>query len=189
VALEPEPYEPPVAPPALDPEADGVLVELEVDGVLLEPETDGVLLVPDVPLGLVLIEPDELPPVPDVDGDAAGDWLSEIPATCIACWLQRSKSARLSVPPAMAAAGSSSPPTATDAIAILTLLIMEPPRMNYGHTRSFQVVCQRAGGVMRQISPSTRGARLCISQSCSRHGDRAAERASLGATFLACGRS
>ena len=61
--LEPEPYEPPVAPPAPDPEADGVLVE---------PETDGVLLVPDVPLGLVLIEPDELP-VLDVDGDAAGD--------------------------------------------------------------------------------------------------------------------
>jgi hypothetical protein len=124
----------------LDPEADGVLVEPEVDGVLVEPETDGVLLVPDVPLGLVLIEPDD-PPVPDVDGDAAGDWLSEIPATCIACWLQRSKSARLSVPPAMAAAGSSSPPIATDATAILNVLIIEPPSWNYGLLETVQVVC------------------------------------------------
>ena len=137
--LEPEPYEPPVAPPAPDPD-DGVLVDPEADGVLVEPETDGVLLVPDVPLGLVLIEPDELP-VLDVDGDAAGDWLSEIPATCIACWLQRSKSARLSVPPAMAAAGSSSPPIATDATAILNVLIIEPPRMNYGLLGTVQVIC------------------------------------------------
>jgi hypothetical protein len=51
---------------------------------------------------LLLTDPDV--PGLDVDGDAEG--LLETPAACIACWLQRSKSARLMVPAAMAATGN-----------------------------------------------------------------------------------
>ena len=61
--------------------------------LLTDPETP----VPDcVPL---LIDPDVLPVVGEADG------LPETPAACIACWLQRSKSARVIVPWPIAATG------------------------------------------------------------------------------------
>ena len=67
----------------------------------------------------VLIEPDA--PVPVV-GDADG--LTETPAACIACWLQRSKSARVMVPSPMAMAGSRTAPMAAVALTTLAILVM-----------------------------------------------------------------
>jgi hypothetical protein len=57
-------------------------------------------------------------------GDAEGDWLPEMPATCIACWLQRSKSARLNEPAAIAVTGKSNAPIATDMNADFNVIMM-----------------------------------------------------------------
>jgi hypothetical protein len=111
--LEPDPVLPEPDPIVeLDPELEGVdpvLLDpdpmLEPDPVLPEPDpivepdpepepVDPVLPVPEPMLEPELVppEPDWLPrllpvdPEPDdVDGDADGDWLSEMPAACIAC--------------------------------------------------------------------------------------------------------
>jgi hypothetical protein len=165
----------PVDPlPLVEPDADGELLELDVDGELIEPdepddpEADGELLepAPDVlePYWLLpLTEPDEPEePVPDVLGDADGDWLSEMPATCIACWLQRSKSARLSEPPpAVAATGSMSAPTATDANAILSV-IFGPPEVCFVHSgETFKgAAIERSRGAPRRTARGRRASRF-----------------------------
>jgi len=105
------------------PEADGELTPPEPVGELTLPVAgeltvlpDGELVLTPVPLvAPVLGAPDTvLPlltepeaPAPDVLGDADGIWAPDTPAASIACWLQRSKSARVSVSAPMATAGSS----------------------------------------------------------------------------------
>ena len=122
-----------VVPLVLEPDADGEVVPL-----VLEPDTDGDVVplvlepdgdvVPEADGALVLLPLDDRLPEPDVPepdevGDADGDWASAIPATCIACWLQRSKSARLSEPPpASAALGRSRAAIPTDANVILVMM-------------------------------------------------------------------
>jgi len=112
---EPEPV--PIEP--LPPDTEG-----ELEPLLVVPDEDGeVLLAPPEldPVLVPLMDPLDVPePDPDMLGDADGDWLSDTPATCIACWLQRSKSARLIAPPAVAVAGRN---RATETNAILRLFI------------------------------------------------------------------
>jgi hypothetical protein len=77
---------------------------------------------PDVPVldcVPVLIEPDA--PL-SVVGDADG--LTETPAACIACWLQRSKSARVMAPWPMAMAGSRTAAMAAVELMTLATLVM-----------------------------------------------------------------
>lgn len=85
-------------------------------GLPVEPDVEGVLIAPG--RGPV--------PVLGMLGEADG-WLSGTPATCIACWLQRSNVARFSGPAAKAAPGSSRAAMAADANVILALVIIEPP--------------------------------------------------------------
>lgn len=105
----------------LPPDAEG-----ELEPLLVVPDEDGeVLLAPPEldPLLVPLMDPLDVPePDPDMLGDADGDWLPDTPATCIACWLQRSKSARLIAPPAVAMAGKN---RATETNAMLRLFILD----------------------------------------------------------------
>jgi hypothetical protein len=94
------------------PDADGELTlpvagELTVlpDGELVLRPVPLVAPVRGVPDAVVppLTDPDVVPPLTDPDApvlDVVGeaDGLPEMPAACIACWLQRSKSARVMVP-------------------------------------------------------------------------------------------
>jgi hypothetical protein len=134
--------DPELPPEPLEPDADG-LVEL----VLPDPDTAGELepLLPELLVPPLIEEPVELDPeLPDVVGDADGDWLlSEMPAACIACWLQRSKSARL-VAPAMARPGTRSAATAADANADFSMVIVILLAM-CGQPWKLQGACHRAG--------------------------------------------
>jgi hypothetical protein len=144
-AVEPEETVPPAEAPdgvVTLPDADGELTPPDVDGELTLPVAgeltvlpEGELVLTPVPLVapvlgapdapvlecvLLLIEPEA--PVPDVVGDADG--LPETPAACIACWLHRSKSARVTLPWPMAMAGSRTAPIAADEVMILATLVM-----------------------------------------------------------------
>jgi hypothetical protein len=86
-------------PPTLEPAAP-VLAPGDVESLVVDPDAEGELMpvpleptAPPLPLvdkpgelGLAVpMDPDVPAPEPDRPGDAAGDWLSAIPATCIAC--------------------------------------------------------------------------------------------------------
>jgi hypothetical protein len=145
--VEPAPDDPPL----LDPDVTPVVpLADELDGALddaVVPEADGELdpplLVPidppvdpiDEPVELVLDWPAvpplmelDAPPLPlDVLGEADGTWLPATPAACIACSLQRSKSARLIEPAPMAPAGSNSAAIPMVANTNVRVVMIQPP--------------------------------------------------------------
>ena len=153
-----------------EPEGDGdVLTPPEADGELTLPVAgeltvlpDGELVLTPVPLeapvrgapdtaGPPLTEPDVEPlltdpeaPVLDVVGEADG--LPEMPAACIACWLQRSKSARVMVPCAMAATGSRTAPMATADPMVLAILDMSDLLEGFEGPKRFKFTAIGRGG-------------------------------------------